>query len=171
MIRRGLIAGSALALLWSCQIAAAPAGAGRLSKAQVESLVGAMETATKNGDPRTVTSFMADDCVITTTFPAREGGSKVSVKDKQKFLADEAAAARKHTNRAYVSTPPAIDIDAAGRFAKASYKATETYVQDGRKVQVTGYEIATVELRGGEPVVTAIDVDAVAMTIDDRRIF
>ena len=171
MIRRGFIACSVLALAWSCQVTAARPGADHLTSTQVKSLVGAMETAARNGDAQAVTSFMTDDCVITTTFPTRDGNRKVSVKDKRKYVADEAEAARKHSAREYSSTPPAIDIDAAGKVAKASYKATETYMQDGRKIQITGYEIATVELRGGKPVVTAIDVDAVAMTIDDRRIF
>lgn len=160
-----------LALLWACQATAAPAGSERLTRVQVKSLIDAMETAARNGDARTVTSFMAEDCVITTTFPGKNGGRKVSTKDKRKYLADEAESARKSSAREYTSTAPAIDIDASGKVARASYKATETYVQDGRKVQVIGYEIATVQLRGGEPAVTAIDVDAVSMTIDDRRIF
>ena len=62
-------------------------------------------------------------------------------------------------------------LDASGKVAKASYKVRETYTEQGRKVQIVAYEIATVELRGGEPAITAMDVDAVAMTIDDRRIF
>ena len=169
-LRHGWLSVSALALLWACQATAAPAG-DRLTPERVRSLIGAMETATRNGDARTATSFMADDCVITTTFPARDGGRRTSIKDKRKYLQDEAEAARQHSARDYTSTAPAIDIDASGKVARASYKATETYVKDGRKVQVTGYEIATVEWRGGEPAVTAIDVDAVRMTIDDRQIF
>jgi hypothetical protein len=47
----------------------------------------------------------------------------------------------------------------------------ETYTEEGKRVQVVAYEIATVALRNGDPVVVAMDVDAVAMSIDDRQIF
>lgn len=167
---RALLSMLALAAAGTALAAGKPAAA-RLDKAQVEGVVAAMEEAARNGDPRTVASFMSDDCVITTSFPGKDGGHKVSRKDKRQYIADEVAAAAKRSDRVYETAKPDVEFDAAGEVARASYKVRETYAEDGRKVQVVAYEIATVALRDGAPVVTAVDVDAVAMTIDDRRIF
>ena len=172
MARRSpaLLSTFALAVVGAAAAAGGPAAA-RLDKAQVEGVVAAMEEAARNGDPRTVASFMSDDCVITTSFPGKDGGHKVSKKDKRQYIADEVAAAAKRSDRVYETAKPDVEIDATGAAGKASYKVRETYTEDGRKVQVVAYEIATVAWRDGAPMVTAVDVDAVAMTIDDRRIF
>jgi|GEM_PF-5706440 ketosteroid isomerase-like protein len=150
--------------------AAAPA-AGKISEAQVRSVVGAMEEASKNGDPRTAASYMSDDCVIATSFPGKDGNKKVTKKDKRQYVAEETVTAAKHTQREYETSKPEIVIEASGKSGTASYKVRETYTEDGRKVQVVAYEIATVELRGGDALITAVDVDAVAMSVDDRQIF
>ncbi|HEY0179436.1 MAG TPA: hypothetical protein VGC30_07375 [Dokdonella sp.] len=171
MTRRPLLALVLLAAAGPGLAHAAGAAAARLTRAQVAGVVEAMEAATANGDPRTAASYMSDDCVITTSFPGKDGGKKVTKKDKRQYVADETAAAAKHTNREYETAKPEIDVDRSGLSAKASYKVRETYTEQGRRVQVVAYEITTVELRGDDPVVTAIDVDAVAMSIDDRRIF
>lgn len=171
MIRCTLALLSALALASPCLAAAGKASHSRITEAQARSIVAAMETAAKNRDARTVASYMSDDCVVTTSFPGKDGGKKVTRKDKRKYVADEAAASAASSDYVYETARPAIDIDASGKVAKASYKVRETYTEQGRKVQIVAYEIATVELRGGEPAITAMDVDAVAMTIDDRRIF
>lgn len=160
----------ALVVLLAWQPFAEAAGE-RLDEAQVRVLIDAMEVAAKNQDARTVASYMSDDCVLTTTFPAKDGGKKISSKDKRQYVAEETAAQAKTSGHEYVSTKPTIDITADGRIAKASYKVTDNYMQDDKQVKVVAYQIATVELRKGEPIVTAVDVDAVSMAIDDRQIF
>ena len=171
MARRSpaLLSMFALAAIGTAVAAGKPA-TGRLDKAQVEGVVAAMEEAARNGDPRTAASFMSEDCVITTSFPGKDGGHTVSRKDKRQYIADEVEALARRSDREYETAKPDVEIDAAG-VARASYKVRETYTEEGRKVQVVAYEIATVALRDGAAAVTAIDVDAVAMTIDDRRIF
>jgi ketosteroid isomerase-like protein len=171
MMRRLLAVIAVVALTHAPLVAAEPLIAGRITEAQVKGVIDAMEAATRNGDARTVASYMTDDCVLTTSFPGKDGGKKVSTKDKRKYIADETAEQAKTSDHVYVSTTPTIDISADGKVGKASYKATQIYQQEGKKVEVIAYEIATVELRNGEPAVTAMDVDAVSMTIDDRRIF
>ncbi|HEY0230540.1 MAG TPA: nuclear transport factor 2 family protein [Dokdonella sp.] len=143
----------------------------RLTQAQVRGVVDAMEEASRNGDARTAASYMSDDCVITTSFPGKDGNKKVSKKDKRQYIADETAAAAKRSGREYETAKPEIVVEASGKTATASYKVRETYTEEGRKVQVVAYEIATVQLRDDGPAVSAIDVDAVAMSIDDRQIF
>lgn len=175
-MKRWLLAWVSLLALTSTGVAAAAeagskAVGGKLSRADVEGVVAAMEEAAKNGDARTVASYMAQDCVITTSFPGKDGGKKVTKKDRKQYVADESAAAAKRSGREYETAKPSIELDAAGKVGKASYKVRETYTEAGRKVQVVAYEIATVEWREGAPAITAMDVDAVAMTIDERRIF
>lgn len=147
------------------------AGNGRLTETQVNGVVAAMEQAAKSRDARTVASYMADDCVITTSIPTKDGSKKVTRKDKRQYIADDATEQKGRSGYEYETAKPAIDFDASGKTAKASYKVRETFTEKGRKIQVVAYEIATVELRDGKPMVTAMDVDAVAMSIDDRRVF
>lgn len=172
-MRRRLIAAFLLVALLGAGSAGAAekAPTARLAEADVAGVVTAMEDAARNGDPRTVASYMSDDCVITTSFPSKDGGKKVTRKNRDQFVEDELASAAKHSGRVYETAKPEIVVDPSGRSAKASYKVRETYTEEGRKVQLVAYEIATVELRDGDPMVTAVDVDAVAMSIDDRRIF
>ncbi len=151
--------------------AANAADDGRLTEAQVGGVVGAMEGAAKNRDARTVASYMTDDCVITTSIPTKDGGKKITRKDKRQYIADDATEQQGRSGYEYETAKPSIEIDASGKVAKASYKVRETYTEKGRKIQVVAYEIATVELRDGTPAIAAMDVDAVAMSIDDRRIF
>ena len=169
MSGRLLTLASAL-LLGAGLAAAAPTGA-KLTVGDVRTLVAAMEAATKAGDTQKVASFMADDCAVTTSFPRKDGSKKVTVKSKSKFVEDDTADRAKNGPHEYVSSVPTVDIDDAHTIAKASYKATDRYMQDGKTVTVVAYQIATVELRDGAPKVTAMDVDAVAMSIDDRQIF
>jgi len=162
----------ALALLGSGLVfAAGKAPDDQLTAARVRGLVDAMEDASRHGDARTAASYMSDDCVITTSFPGKDGNKKVSKKDKREYIAEEVAAAAKRSGREYETAKPEIVVDASGKSATASYKVRETYTEEGRRVQVVAYEIATVELRNGDPAVVAMDVDAVAMSIDDRQIF
>ena len=161
-----------LAALAMPALAASSADAqGALTKKQVGAVVAAMEDAARHRDPRTVASFMSDDCVITTSFPGKDGSKKVTHKDKDTFVADEISANAKQSNTEYDNSAPSIDIEAGGKIGKASYKVRQTYTEEGRKVQIVAYEIATVQMRDGAPAITAMDVDAIAMSIDDRRIF
>jgi len=161
-----------LALLGSgLAFAAGKTPSDRLTAAQVRGVVDAMEDASRTGDARTAASYMSDDCVITTSFPGKDGNKKVSKKDKRQYVDEETAAAGKRSGREYETAKPEIVIEASGTVARASYKVRETYTEEGRRVQVVAYEIATVELRSGGPEVVAMDVDAVAMSIDDRQIF
>lgn len=171
MVARRLALGWTLALAGATLAGAAQAAEGKLSAADVEGVVAAMEEAARNGDARTVASYMSEDCVITTSFPGKDGAKKVTRKDKRQYVADEIAGAGKRSDREYETAKPSVELDAAAKVGRASYKVRETYTEAGRRVQVVAYEIATVELREGAPAVTAMDVDAVAMTIDDRRIF
>ena len=148
----------------------APAAA-HLTAAQVRGVVDAMEEASRNGDARTAASYMSDDCIITTSFPGKDGNKKISKKDKRQYVADESAAAAKRSGREYETAKPEIVIDKSGQSATASYKVRETYTEEGKRVQIVAYEIATVALRNGDPAVISMDVDAVAMSIDDRQIF
>lgn len=143
----------------------------RLTEAQVGGVVAAMEQAARKRDARTVASYMADDCVITTSIPAKDGSRKVTRKDKRQYIADDATERQGRSGYEYETAKPSIELDASGKVARASYKVRETFTEKGRKIQVVAYEIATVELRDGRPVITAMDVDAVAMSIDDRRVF
>jgi len=169
MDRRRPLLLSALAL--GCAGIVNAADGSRLTEAQVGGVVSAMEEAAKNRDARTVASYMTDDCVITTSFPAKDGSKKITRKDKRQYVADDAAEQQGRSGYEYETAKPSIDIDASGKVARASYKVRETYTEKGRKIQVVAYEIATVELRDGTPAIAAMDVDAVAMSIDDRRVF
>ncbi len=160
-----------LALAGASLAGATRAAEGKLSRGDVEGVVAAMEEAARNGDARTVASYMSEDCVVTTSFPGKDGAKKVTKKDKRQYVADEIAGAGKRSDREYETAKPSVELDATGKLGRASCKVRETYTEAGRRVQVVAYEIATVELRDGAPAVTAMDVDAVAMTIDDRRIF
>jgi hypothetical protein len=168
-MRRALAIAAALAL--GSGLAAAAPPVAKLSVGDVRTLVAAMEAATKAGDPEKAASFMADDCAITTSFPRKDGSKKITTKSKAKFVEDDTAARARSGKHDYAATVPTIDIDDAHTVAKASYKVADRYVEDGKVVTLVAYQIATVELRAGEPKVTAMDVDAVQMSIDDRQIF
>ena len=170
MTRLALMLLTALALGGAGGVGKA-ADSGRLTAAQVGGVVAAMEQAAKKRDARTVASYMAEDCVITTSIPEKDGSRKVTHKDKRQYIADDATEQQGRSGYEYETATPSIEIDAAGKVAKASYKVRETFTEKGKRIQVVAYEIATVELRHGKPLITAVDVDAVAMSIDDRRVF
>jgi hypothetical protein len=136
-----------------------------LTTADALTVVNASEAAAKQHDHSKVGTFMSGDCVIS----MRAVGSSAAPKQKsgKQYVQDELDAERHATDHVYQSTAPEIALE-DGK-AIAHLRVTETFTEQGHRVEGIADEVETLELRDGHVLITRIDVTPVGMTVDGTR--
>jgi hypothetical protein len=135
-----------------------------LTTADALAVVNASEAAAKQHDHGKVGTFMSGDCVVSM---ATAGGSGAKQKSGKQYVQDELDAERHATDHVYQSTAPQISLEDGKAIARL--RVTETFTEQGHRVEGVADEVETLELRDGHVLITRIDVTPVSMTVDGTR--